>query len=137
MRTNLVVATMLLLTAACATKQVPPAPTSLAHPEFLYPSVPALLQKTFSAQHVDLGWRYLQIDDLRGADREFAAAPDTASLHWRGATSIGQSPPSMRRSPHQHRMFPRSSAAARPCSRWAEKRTLSHCSKRHSNWTRR
>ena len=74
MRTNLVVATMLLLTAACATKQVPPAPTSLAHPEFLYPSVPAGLQKTFSAQHVDLGWRYLQIDDLRGADREFAAA---------------------------------------------------------------
>ena len=74
MRTNLVVATMLLLTAACASKQVPPAPTSLAHPEFLYPSVPAGLQKTFSAQHVDLGWRYLQIDDLRGADREFAAA---------------------------------------------------------------
>lgn len=73
MRTNLVVATM-LLAAACASKQVPPAPTSLAHPEFLYPSVPALLQKTFSAQHVDLGWRYLQIDDLRGADREFAAA---------------------------------------------------------------
>jgi tetratricopeptide (TPR) repeat protein len=65
---------MLLLTAACASKQVPPAPTSLAHPEFLYPSVPAGLQKTFSAQHVDLGWRYLQIDDLRGADREFAAA---------------------------------------------------------------
>jgi len=74
MRTNLVVATMLLLTAACASKQVPPAPTSLAHPEFLYPSLPAGLQKTFSAQHVDLGWRYLQIDDLRGADREFAAA---------------------------------------------------------------
>jgi len=74
MRTNLVVATMLLLTAACASKQVPPAPTSLAHPEFLYPSVPAGLQKTFSAQHVDLGWQYLQIDDLRGADREFAAA---------------------------------------------------------------
>lgn len=73
MRTNLVVATM-LLAAACASKQVPPAPTSLAHPEFLYPSVPALLQNTFSAQHVDLGWRYLQIDDLRGADREFAAA---------------------------------------------------------------
>jgi len=66
MRTSLVVATMLLLTAACASKQVPPAPTSLAHPEFLYPSVPAGLQKTFSAQHVDLGWRYLQIDDLRG-----------------------------------------------------------------------
>ena len=32
------------------------------------------MQKTFGAEHVDLGWRYLQIDDLRGADREFAAA---------------------------------------------------------------
>ena len=32
------------------------------------------MQRTFGAEHVDLGWRYLQIDDLRGADREFAAA---------------------------------------------------------------
>jgi tetratricopeptide (TPR) repeat protein len=46
----------------------------LAHPEFLYPSVPAAMQRTFAAEHVDLGWKYLQIDDLRGADREFAAA---------------------------------------------------------------
>ena len=75
MRINLAVATLLLLlTAACASKKVPPAPTSLAHPEFIYPSVPAAMQKTFAAEHVDLGWRYVQIDDLRGADREFAAA---------------------------------------------------------------
>jgi tetratricopeptide (TPR) repeat protein len=63
-----------MLTAACAAKTIPPPATRLAHPEFLYPSVPAGMQKTFSAEHVDLGWRYLQIDDLRGADREFAAA---------------------------------------------------------------
>jgi tetratricopeptide (TPR) repeat protein len=75
MRTNLAVATLLLLlTAACASKTLPPAPTRLAHPEFMYPSVPAAMQKTFAAEHVDLGWRYLQIDDVRGADREFAAA---------------------------------------------------------------
>jgi tetratricopeptide (TPR) repeat protein len=75
LRTNLLVATLLLLLAAgCASKKLPPAPTRLAHPEFLYPSVPAAMQKTFAAEHVDLGWRYLQIDDLRGADREFAAA---------------------------------------------------------------
>jgi len=74
-RTNLVVATlMLLLTAGCASKKVPLPPASPAHPEFLYPVVPAALQKTFAAEHVDLGWRYLQIDDLRGADREFASA---------------------------------------------------------------
>jgi tetratricopeptide (TPR) repeat protein len=63
-----------MLMAACASKKVPAAPASLAHPEFLYPTVPAAMQKTFAAEHVDLGWRYLQIDDLRGADREFAAA---------------------------------------------------------------
>lgn len=62
------------LTAACASKTVPPAVTTLAHPEFLYPTIPGPMQKTFAAEHVDLGWRYLQIDDLRGADREFAAA---------------------------------------------------------------
>jgi tetratricopeptide (TPR) repeat protein len=83
MRTNLVVATVLLvLTAACASKTVPPPTTSLAHPEFLYPSVPAPLQKTFAAQHVDIGWRYLQIDDLRGADREFAAALKSSSAMY-------------------------------------------------------
>jgi len=75
MRTNTLIATLLLLlTVGCAAKTVPPAPTSLAHPDFLYPSVPVAMQKTFAAEHVDLGWRYLQIDDLRGADREFAAA---------------------------------------------------------------
>ena len=56
MRTNLVVATvMLLLTAACASKKVPLPPASPAHPEFLYPVVPAALQKTFAAEHIDLG----------------------------------------------------------------------------------
>ena len=66
---------LVMLGAACAAKKVAPAPTtSLAHPEFLYPAVPAAMQNTFASEHVDLGWRYLQIDDLRSADREFAAA---------------------------------------------------------------
>jgi tetratricopeptide (TPR) repeat protein len=64
----------LVLTTACASKKVLPPITNLAHPEFVYPAVPPPMQKTFAAEHVDLGWRYLQIDDLRGADREFAAA---------------------------------------------------------------
>jgi Tfp pilus assembly protein PilF len=63
------------LTGACASRSVPPpAVTTTAHPDFLYPTVPVAMQRTFGAEHVDLGWRYLQIDDLRGADREFAAA---------------------------------------------------------------
>ncbi len=80
MQTKRVVATlMLLLTAACASKKVPAAPVSLAHPDFLYPTVPAAMQRSFAAEHVDLGWKYLQIDDLRGADREFAAALKSSS----------------------------------------------------------
>jgi len=70
----LVLALLAAAGAACAPKTVPPPATTLAHPEFLYPTVPASMQKTFAAEHVDLGWRYLQIDDLRDADREFAAA---------------------------------------------------------------
>lgn len=62
------------LTVACASRKVPPPVTTVAHPDFLYPTVPVAMQKTFAAEHVDLGWRYLQIDDLRSADREFAAA---------------------------------------------------------------
>jgi tetratricopeptide (TPR) repeat protein len=80
MRTNrLVLAVLVMLAAACAAKNVPPPTTTLAHPEFLYPAVPAAMQKTFAGEHVDLGWRYLQIDDLRGADREFAAALKSSS----------------------------------------------------------
>jgi tetratricopeptide (TPR) repeat protein len=75
MQTNRAIATlMLLLTAACASKKVPATALTPAHPDFLYPTVPATMQRSFAAQHVDLGWKYLQIDDLRGADREFAAA---------------------------------------------------------------
>jgi tetratricopeptide (TPR) repeat protein len=75
MQTNRASATlMLLLTAACASKKVPATALTPAHPDFVYPTVPATMQRSFAAQHVDLGWKYLQIDDLRGADREFAAA---------------------------------------------------------------
>lgn len=75
-RPRLIVAIVLLtiVTAACAGRRVPPPATTLAHPEFIYPAVPADLQQTSAAERVDLGWRYLQIDDLRNADREFAAA---------------------------------------------------------------
>jgi tetratricopeptide (TPR) repeat protein len=70
----LVLAAVAMLAAACASRKVPPPNTTLAHPDFLYPAIPAAMQKTFAAEHVDLGWRYLQIDDLRSADREFSSA---------------------------------------------------------------
>jgi tetratricopeptide (TPR) repeat protein len=78
-----------IVTAACASRKVPGPAISPAHPEFLYPSVPAAMQKTFAAQHVDLGWRYLQIDDLRGADREFADALKSNPMMYPAHTGHG------------------------------------------------
>jgi tetratricopeptide (TPR) repeat protein len=49
-------------------------PATLAHPDYVYPAVPAAQQGAPEGLHVDLGWRYLQNEDLRSADREFGAA---------------------------------------------------------------
>jgi tetratricopeptide (TPR) repeat protein len=65
---------VLVLAAACATKVLPPTPTTLAHPEFLYPQVPSALATSPGASRVDVGWRYLQVDDLKNAGLEFGVA---------------------------------------------------------------
>ncbi len=66
---------LLLLAAACAPRIAPPTlPAVLKYADFIYPEVPQDLQRTPGADRVDLGWRFLQNDDLRSADREFAAA---------------------------------------------------------------
>jgi tetratricopeptide (TPR) repeat protein len=65
---------VLAFTAACATRVPPPTPTTLAHPEFLYPRVPSALATAPGASRVDIGWRYLQVDDLKNAELEFGVA---------------------------------------------------------------
>jgi Tfp pilus assembly protein PilF len=66
---------LLLLTAACASRTAPPTlPAVLKYADFIYPAVPQELQRTPGAERIDLGWRFLQNDDLRSADREFAVA---------------------------------------------------------------
>jgi tetratricopeptide (TPR) repeat protein len=65
---------VLTIAGACATRVPPPTPTTLAHPEFLYPQVPAGLATAPGASRVDVGWRYLQVDDLKNADLEFGVA---------------------------------------------------------------
>ncbi len=60
--------------SACATRVPPPAPTTLAHPEFPYLQVPASLATSPGASRVDVGWRYLQANDLKNADLEFGVA---------------------------------------------------------------
>ncbi len=60
--------------SACATRVPPPAPTTLAYPEFPYLQVPTSLAATPGASRVDVGWRYLQMNDLKNADLEFGVA---------------------------------------------------------------
>lgn len=66
----------LALVAGCATRgAAPPSlPAVLAYPEFMYPTVPQSLANAAAARGVDLGWRFLQNNDLASADREFTAA---------------------------------------------------------------
>jgi tetratricopeptide (TPR) repeat protein len=66
-------ATGLLLLAACATRVAPPLPSTLAYPAFVYPVVPAGVGTPAAAAGVDEGWRYLQSGDLAAAGRAFAA----------------------------------------------------------------
>ncbi len=70
--TGLCVAGLLAL-AACAPKAPPDLAGAPRHPEFMFPVVPAGTPADLAAR-LDRGWRYLQLDDLRSAEREFAAA---------------------------------------------------------------
>jgi tetratricopeptide (TPR) repeat protein len=57
---------------ACAAKPAPSLPVAApAYPEFMYPAVPSISTTSDDAVGVDRGWRLLQSNDLRGADREF------------------------------------------------------------------
>lgn len=77
-RARLIGAAVLLVIAvlagACATRVPPPSPTTLAHPDFVYPKLPQSLVGAPGASRVDVGWRYLQVDDLKNADLEFGVA---------------------------------------------------------------
>jgi tetratricopeptide (TPR) repeat protein len=65
---------MAAMLAACAARVPPPAPATPRYPDFVFPAVPEALQQSPGAARVEYGWRYLQNDDLRNAEREFAAA---------------------------------------------------------------
>ena len=72
---HLAVCLFVLAAASCA-KRVPPAalPAALAHPEFVYPALPAALEAAPGASRIDVGWRYLQAGDLTNAGLEFGVA---------------------------------------------------------------
>src|SRR5262245_42813252 len=69
-----VVIALVACAGACATRVPPPTPTTLAHPDFVYPKLPEGLAAAPGASRIDVGWRYLQVDDLKNADLEFGVA---------------------------------------------------------------
>jgi Tfp pilus assembly protein PilF len=62
--------------ASCATRLPAPPPTTapLKYPEFMFPAVPAAFIAAPGADGVGFGWRFLQADDLRNAERHFTTA---------------------------------------------------------------
>ena len=58
---------------ACAPKAPPAVVGAPKHPDFVFPAVPDGT-KPEQASRIDRGWKYLQLDDHRNAEREFAAA---------------------------------------------------------------
>jgi tetratricopeptide (TPR) repeat protein len=64
---------LVLITAACAPKAPPVVAGAPKHPDFVFPTLP---EGTTAAQasRIERGWQYLQLDDHRNAEREFAEA---------------------------------------------------------------
>ena len=71
----LVLATAVAVGACAGRSAAPPAvPTAARYPDFVYPAVPASLERAPGADRIDLGWRFLQSGDTRNAARDFEAA---------------------------------------------------------------
>jgi tetratricopeptide (TPR) repeat protein len=64
---------LVAIAVGCGSRPVPPVVTSPRYPDFLFPSVPSGTPERLATRIQD-GWRYLQADDTRSADREFEAA---------------------------------------------------------------
>ena len=77
------------LVFACAAKAPPPVPAAPRYPEFVYPAVPPALKYAPGAERIEYGWRYLQADDLRSAEREFAAVSRTSPALYPAETGAG------------------------------------------------
>lgn len=68
-----VAVTLLVFTAACAPKAPPAVAGAPKHPEYVFPAAPPNAPPALT-ERLDRGWQYLQLDDHRNAEREFAAA---------------------------------------------------------------
>lgn len=61
------------LFSACAPKVAPVVVGAPRHTDFMFPAAPDGTPPVLTGR-LDRGWQYLQVDDFRNADREFAAA---------------------------------------------------------------
>jgi len=77
-----------LAISACAPKAVPVVVGAPKHPEFMFPAAPEGTLPALSAW-LDRGWQYLQLDDLRSAEREFAAALKQQATFYPADTAMG------------------------------------------------
>ena len=65
----------LFLVTACATKTVPPPAVSTPHfPDFVFPAAPPGIGTAATLERHKAGWQWLQIGDLKAAERNFAAS---------------------------------------------------------------
>lgn len=67
---------------------MPPAPTMPRYPDFRYPTAPQGTD-TIQVTRLERGWRYLQVDNQRNAEREFQAALKLQPSFHPAATGLG------------------------------------------------
>jgi tetratricopeptide (TPR) repeat protein len=79
-----------VLTVSCAPRAtvMPPAPVAPRHPDFQYPAVPQGADAN-QATYIERGWRYLQSDNFRNAEREFQAALKAEPSFHPAETALG------------------------------------------------
>jgi tetratricopeptide (TPR) repeat protein len=80
---------LVTLVAGCAARApMPPAPVAPRYPDFRYPTVPVDAE-SIQATRIERGWRYLQADNQRNAQREFEAALKLQPSFHPAATGLG------------------------------------------------
>ncbi len=77
-----------LFVASCATKSPPVIAGAPKHPDFIFPKAPDGTPPALTAQ-LDRGWQYLQLDDVRSAEREFGAALKQQAAFYPAEAALG------------------------------------------------
>jgi tetratricopeptide (TPR) repeat protein len=82
------VAVIVLIAGCAARATMPPPPVAPRYPDFRYPTVPSGAE-SIQATRIERGWRYLQSDNQRNAQREFEAALKLQPSFHPAATGLG------------------------------------------------